>query len=58
VIVHFTLHDTFYLLPIEWIQQYLNNHSSKTIKYEDIQKECLLLTIVYPGILNLVDNIK
>jgi penicillin-binding protein-related factor A (putative recombinase) len=44
-------------LPIEWIDNYKNKHNRKSIKYEDIKKECQPLSIVYPGILNLVDKI-
>jgi penicillin-binding protein-related factor A (putative recombinase) len=45
------------LLPIDWIDNYVKTHQKKTIKYEAIKKECQLLSIVYPGILNLIDKI-
>ncbi|MDR1234772.1 MAG: Holliday junction resolvase RecU [Mycoplasmataceae bacterium] len=57
VIVHFSLCDEFYLLSIQWIDQYLVKYNKKTIKYEDIKKECQLISIIYPGILNLIEKI-
>ncbi|MDR0674729.1 MAG: Holliday junction resolvase RecU [Mycoplasmataceae bacterium] len=57
VIVYFSLHDKFHLLPIKWIDECTKINQTKTIKYDRIAKECQLLSIVYPGILNLLEKI-
>ncbi len=58
LIVHFYKLNKYYLITIDEILKYVKEKSKKTISEKDIETIGYELTIVFPGILNLIETIK
>ena len=58
LIIHFYRLNKYYLITIDEIFKYIKEKSKKSIDEKDIKKIGYELTIIFPGILNLIEVIK
>jgi penicillin-binding protein-related factor A (putative recombinase) len=53
LIIYFSLFNTFVLVSVSWLENYINNGGKKQIPYEVIIKENKIIEIIYPGIFDM-----
>ncbi|GMO17253.1 MAG: hypothetical protein Ta2E_08540 [Mycoplasmoidaceae bacterium] len=53
IIVFFSYYNTFILIDIRWLQKYLEDGNKKNIPFELLKKECIVVDIIFPGIIDI-----
>jgi penicillin-binding protein-related factor A (putative recombinase) len=54
--VYFAKYDEFYRIDFPWLSKFIEKNNARQIPYSEINKNAILLKIVYPGIINFLNT--